>query len=72
MPLSSIVVVLKFRLVLVKKICMLLSGVMHAEDGLRKLRQMENTTGIWTMRCLLIVERKNLIVIDKGNGVSML
>ncbi|KAJ8299245.1 hypothetical protein KUTeg_023305 [Tegillarca granosa] len=47
------------------------TGVMHAEDGLRKLRQMENTTGIWTMRCLLIVERKNLIVIDKGNGEEL-
>lgn len=45
-------------------------GVMKPEDGLRKLRGMESTTGIWTMRCVMIIERKNLIVIDKGNGVG--
>ena len=44
------------------------SGVMKPEDGLRKLRGMESTTGIWTMRCVMIIERKNLVVIDKGNG----
>ena len=43
---------------------------MHAEDGLRKLRHMEQTTGIWTMRCSLAVERKYLVIIDKGNGVG--
>ncbi|CAC5385775.1 EPS8 [Mytilus coruscus] len=46
------------------------SGVMKPEDGLRKLRGMESTTGIWTMRCVMIIERKNLIVIDKGNGAQ--
>ncbi|KAL4224990.1 Phosphotyrosine-binding domain [Mactra antiquata] len=44
------------------------SGTTHAEDGLTKLKQMESTTGIWTMRCLLIVERRQIVVIDKGNG----
>ncbi|VDI65858.1 epidermal growth factor receptor kinase substrate 8 [Mytilus galloprovincialis] len=47
------------------------SGVMKPEDGLRKLRGMESTTGIWTMRCVMIIERKNLIVIDKGNGEEL-
>ncbi|XP_045175289.2 epidermal growth factor receptor kinase substrate 8-like isoform X6 [Mercenaria mercenaria] len=44
------------------------SGTTHPEDGLTKLKQMESSTGIWTMRCMLIVERRNIIVIDKGNG----
>ena len=35
-----------------------------------KLKQMESSTGIWTMRCLLIVEGRHIIVIDKGNGVG--
>lgn len=46
------------------------NGVIHAEDGLRKLRQMENTTGIWTMRCILIVERNYVVVVDNSTGVS--
>ena len=36
-----------------------------------KLKQMESSTGIWTMRCLLIVEGRHIIVIDKGNGVGI-
>ncbi|XP_012939830.1 epidermal growth factor receptor kinase substrate 8 [Aplysia californica] len=42
------------------------NGCIHAEDGLRKLRQMENTTGIWTMRCVLIVERNYLVILDNS------
>jgi epidermal growth factor receptor kinase substrate 8 len=44
---------------------------MKPEDGLRKLRVMESSTGIWTMRCMMIIERKNLIIVDKGNGVRL-
>jgi hypothetical protein len=44
-------------------------GTMHVEDGLRKLRQMENTTGIWTMRCILLVERRFIVILDKNSGV---
>ncbi|XP_041366479.1 epidermal growth factor receptor kinase substrate 8-like isoform X2 [Gigantopelta aegis] len=43
-------------------------GYIHAEDGLRKLRQMENTTGIWTMRCLLTCDRKQVTIIDNSTG----
>ncbi|GFN86749.1 epidermal growth factor receptor kinase substrate 8, partial [Plakobranchus ocellatus] len=46
------------------------NGVIHAEDGLRKLRQMENTTGIWTMRCVLIVERGCLVILDNSTGAQ--
>ena len=45
---------------------------MHVEDGLRKLRQMENTTGIWTMRCILLVERRFIVILDKNSGVSVI
>ncbi|KAK3102292.1 hypothetical protein FSP39_010265 [Pinctada imbricata] len=44
---------------------------MHAEDGLRKLRNMEQSTGIWTMRCSMAVERKYLVIIDKANGEEL-
>ncbi|XP_059170849.1 epidermal growth factor receptor kinase substrate 8-like isoform X3 [Physella acuta] len=47
------------------------NGVLHAEDGLRKLRQMENTTGIWTMRCILIVERGCLVILDNSSGEEL-
>ncbi|BFZ16179.1 hypothetical protein BsWGS_19218 [Bradybaena similaris] len=47
------------------------NGVIHAEDGLRKLRQMENTTGIWSMRCILIVERNHLVIVDNSTGEEL-
>uniref|UniRef100_A0A0B7BBK8 SH3 domain-containing protein n=1 Tax=Arion vulgaris TaxID=1028688 RepID=A0A0B7BBK8_9EUPU len=47
------------------------NGVIHAEDGLRKLRQMENTTGIWTMRCALVVERNYIIILDNSTGEEL-
>uniref|UniRef100_A0A2C9LF08 PTB domain-containing protein n=1 Tax=Biomphalaria glabrata TaxID=6526 RepID=A0A2C9LF08_BIOGL len=47
------------------------NGCIHAEDGLRKLRQMENTTGIWTMRCILIVERGHLVILDNSTGEEL-
>lgn len=50
----------------------MIAGTMHVEDGLRKLRQMENTTGIWTMRCLLMVERRFIVIQDKNSGVSIM
>ncbi|XP_062606457.1 epidermal growth factor receptor kinase substrate 8-like isoform X2 [Saccostrea cucullata] len=49
------------------------TGPMSAEDGLRKLRQMESSTGIWTMRCVMIVDKQTstLMIIDKGNGEEL-
>ncbi|XP_071100187.1 epidermal growth factor receptor kinase substrate 8-like isoform X3 [Haliotis cracherodii] len=47
------------------------SGVISVEDGLHRLRKMENTTGIWTMRCILIVERRALVVLDKSTGEEL-
>jgi epidermal growth factor receptor kinase substrate 8 len=43
-------------------------GLLKAEDGMRKLRLMEKSQGIWTMECQLQVDGKFLIVYDKKNG----
>ncbi|KAL3842127.1 hypothetical protein ACJMK2_020176 [Sinanodonta woodiana] len=44
------------------------SGPINPEDGLTKLKQMENTTGIWTMRCQMIIERRHVVIVDKNTG----
>ncbi|KAK3603216.1 hypothetical protein CHS0354_036146 [Potamilus streckersoni] len=44
------------------------SGPINPEDGLSKLKQMENTTGIWTMRCQMIIERRHVVIVDKNTG----
>ena len=48
-----------------------IQGTTRPEDGLTKLKQMESSTGIWTMRCTLIIERNHIIIVDKGNGVGI-
>ncbi|KAL5006255.1 hypothetical protein ScPMuIL_015061 [Solemya velum] len=47
------------------------SGPMVPEDGLRKLRQMENTTGIWTMRCVMVIDHKHVVIQDKATGEEL-
>ncbi|XP_013406979.1 epidermal growth factor receptor kinase substrate 8 isoform X6 [Lingula anatina] len=46
-------------------------GLLFPEDGIRKLRQMEQNSGIWTMRCRMVIERKHLVVIDGQTGEEM-
>ncbi|KAK2157390.1 hypothetical protein LSH36_193g15031, partial [Paralvinella palmiformis] len=46
-------------------------GVMSPMDGIRKLRHMEVSTGIWTMRITLVIEPQDLIVIDRASGEDM-
>ena len=38
------------------------------EDGIAKLKHLEMTKGIWTMRCQLIIETRDLVIIDKQTG----
>ena len=45
-------------------------GLIKAEDGMRKLRIMEKSQGIWTMECQLMIDTNFLVVYDKKNGVS--
>lgn len=39
--------------------------MMTPEEGLVKLRQMDETTGIWTMRVDMIIESKHLVIVEK-------
>ncbi len=40
------------------------------EDGIAKLKHLETTKGIWTMRCQLVIESRDLVILDKQTGVS--
>jgi epidermal growth factor receptor kinase substrate 8 len=48
------------------------AGKMSPEEGIQKLRQMDETTGIWTMRVDMVIEPKNLVVLEKTNQVCFL
>lgn len=41
---------------------------MRPEDGMRKLRQMEKSQGLWAMECQLMIDGKNVVVFDKKTG----
>lgn len=44
-------------------------GLLKAEDGMRKLRVMEKSHGIWTMECQMMIDVNYLVVLDKKTGV---
>lgn len=43
-------------------------GLLKAEDGMRKLRIMEKTQGIWTMDCQLMIDENYIVAFDKKTG----
>uniref|UniRef100_A0A4D5R947 Epidermal growth factor receptor kinase substrate 8 n=1 Tax=Scolopendra viridis TaxID=118503 RepID=A0A4D5R947_SCOVI len=43
-------------------------GIQQPSDGLRRLLQMEKTTGIWTQKMQLRLEKKWIVIIDFENG----
>ena len=45
-------------------------GLLKAEDGMRKLRIMEKSQGIWTMECQIMIDENYLVAFDKRTGVS--
>jgi epidermal growth factor receptor kinase substrate 8 len=46
-------------------------GLLRAEDGMRKLRIMEKSAhGIWPMDCEILIDKFNLMILDKKSGVS--
>lgn len=45
-------------------------GLLKAEDGMRKLRILEKSQGIWPMDCELVIDAGNLILIEKKSNVS--
>lgn len=53
-----------------KLILFICLGLLKAEDGMRKLRIMEKSHGIWTMECQLILDSNYLAVLDKKTGVN--
>ena len=46
------------------------SGLLNPSDGVAKLRHMEASTGIWTMRVQLVIDDKDVIIYDKATLVS--
>ncbi len=41
------------------------------EDGIAKLKHLEMSKGIWTMRCQLCIEAKDIVIVDKQTQVSI-
>ncbi|CAH1787442.1 unnamed protein product [Owenia fusiformis] len=46
-------------------------GLVTPNDGIRKLHQMERTTGVWTMRCKMVVERRDIVILDSQTSDEM-
>ncbi len=46
-----------------------LLGMSRPEDGIAKLKHLEMSKGIWTMRCQLCIEEKDIVIIDKQTQV---
>jgi len=39
-------------------------SLVNADDGMRELRKMENSTGVWTMRVELRISSKEIVVTE--------
>jgi hypothetical protein len=46
------------------------SGIMYPSDGMRKLLQLEKTTGIWSQKMQLCLDRQWVLIMDYETGVS--
>lgn len=46
------------------------SGIMYPADGMRKLLQLEKTTGIWSQKMQLCLDRNLVLIVDYETGVS--
>ncbi|CAG0917996.1 unnamed protein product, partial [Notodromas monacha] len=44
------------------------TGVLYPPDGMRRLLQMEKTSGIWTQKMQMRIERKSIVILDHENG----
>lgn len=47
------------------------TGVSNHEDGIRKLRQLELSSGVWTKRVLLTVDQREVVVVEKTTGKEL-
>ena len=48
------------------------SGIVYPADGMRKLLQLEKTTGIWSQKMQLCLDRQWVLIMDYETGVSSL
>jgi hypothetical protein len=46
------------------------SGIMYPADGMRKLLQLEKTTGIWSQKMQLCLDRQWVLIMDYETGVN--
>jgi hypothetical protein len=44
-------------------------GLLRPEDGMKKLRSMEKSIGLWAMDCQIAIDSDILIILDKKTGV---
>ena len=44
-------------------------GLLRADDGMRKLRLMERSQGVWTRDCEIMIDKRFLVILDKKTGV---
>ena len=42
--------------------------MLFPEDGMRRLMEMEKSSGIWTMRCVLVIETRDLVILEPRPG----
>lgn len=47
------------------------SGIMYPADGMRKLLQLEKTTGIWSQKMQLCLDRQWVLIMDYETKVSL-
>lgn len=46
------------------------SGILYPADGMRRLLQLEKTTGIWSQKMKLCLDRQWILIMDYETGVS--
>jgi Phosphotyrosine-binding domain len=46
------------------------SGILYPADGMRKLLQLEKTTGIWSQKMQLCLDRSWVLIMDFETGVG--
>lgn len=47
------------------------SGIVFPADGMRRLLQLEKTTGIWSQKMQLCLDRQWVLIMDYESGVSI-
>lgn len=47
------------------------SGIVYPADGMRRLLQLEKTTGIWSQKMQLCLDRQWVLIMDYETGVRL-